>query len=52
MKALHQFIDNNVHPLFKEGSKLEKYWPVYDGFYTFLFTPGHTADGKAHIRDG
>ena len=52
MKALHQFIDSNVHPLFKEGSKLEKYWPVYDGFYTFLFTPGHTADGKAHIRDG
>ena len=52
MKALHQFIDSNVHPLFKEGSKLEKYWPVYDGFYTFLFTPGHTADGKAHVRDG
>ncbi len=52
MKALHQFVDNNVHPLFKEGSKLEKYWPVYDGFYTFLFTPGHPADGKAHIRDG
>ena len=52
MKALHQFIDSNVHPLFKEGSKLEKYWPVYDGFYTFLFTPGHTADGKAPVRDG
>ena len=52
MKALHKFVDETFHPYFKEDGKLHKYWPVYDGFYTFLFTPGHTADGTAHIRDG
>ncbi|MFV1884834.1 MAG: NADH:ubiquinone reductase (Na(+)-transporting) subunit B [Balneola sp.] len=52
MKALHNFIEDKIHPIFQEGGKLQKLWPVYDGFYTFLFVPGHTAHSGAHIRDG
>ena len=52
MKAIHNFIEEKVHPHFQEGGKLKKYWPVYDGFYTFLFVPDHTAQSGAHIRDG
>lgn len=52
MKALHNFIEKNVKPNFEEGAKLEKLWPVYDGFYTFLFVPGHTTESGAHVRDG
>ena len=52
MKALHDFIENKVAPSFHEGGKYEKLWPVYDGFYTFLFVPAHTTHNGAHIRDG
>lgn len=52
MKVLQNFLDN-VKPHFEEGGKLQKYWPVYDGFATFLFVPGHPAEsGGAHVRDG
>ncbi len=43
---------NSVKPHFEEGGKLEKLYPVYDGFATFLFVPGHAAHSGAHIRDG
>ena len=52
MKALHNFIENKIQPNFEEGAKFHKLWPVYDGLYTFLFVPGHTAHSGAHIRDG
>jgi Na+-transporting NADH:ubiquinone oxidoreductase subunit B len=41
-----------VKPNFEKGGKLEKFYPAYNAFETFLFVPGHTApaDG-AHIRD-
>ncbi len=42
----------SVKPHFEEGGKLEKLYPVYDGFATFLFVPGHSAHSGAHIRDG
>lgn len=32
--------------------KWAKFHPVWDGFYTFLFTPGDTTIKGAHIRDG
>lgn len=32
--------------------KWAKFHPVWDGFYTFLFTPGDTTVKGAHIRDG
>lgn len=52
MKALHDFIETKFKPPFEKGGKLEKYWPVYDGLYTFLFVPAHTTHSGAHIRDG
>jgi Na+-transporting NADH:ubiquinone oxidoreductase subunit B len=52
MKVLENLLDK-VKPAFEEGGKLEKYWPVFDGFSTFLFVPGHPVQDKgAHIRDG
>jgi len=41
-----------VEPNFEKGGKWEKLNPVYDGFATFLFTPGHATKNGAHIRDG
>ena len=32
--------------------KWAKFHPVWDGFYTFMFTPGETTRSGAHIRDG
>lgn len=52
MKALNDYLKNNIKPHFEEGGKLEKYWPVYDGLETFLFVPGHPVEQGAHIRDG
>jgi Na+-transporting NADH:ubiquinone oxidoreductase subunit B len=52
MKAIHNFLEEKIEPYFEEGSKYHKLWPVYDGFATFLFVPGHTAQTGAHIRDG
>ncbi len=52
MKALHDFVEGKIKPNFEEGAKLHKLWPVYDGLYTFLFVPGHTAHSGAHVRDG
>ena len=51
MKIFKNLLDS-VKPHFEEGGKLEKYYPVYDGFATFLFVPGHTTHSGAHIRDG
>lgn len=51
MKVFKNLLDS-VRPHFEEGGKLEKLYPVYDGFATFLFVPGHTAKSGAHIRDG
>lgn len=36
----------------KHDSKWAKFHPVWDGFYTFLFTPGETTQRGSHIRDG
>ena len=52
MKALHNYIEEKIKPSFEEGGKLHKYWPVYDGFYTFLFVPAHPVESGAHVRDG
>lgn len=50
MKLFKNILES-VKPHFVEGGKLEKYYPVYDGFATFLFTPGHTSHSGAHVRD-
>ncbi len=50
MKIFRNILDA-VKPNFEKGGKLEKYYPAYDAFETFLFVPGHTANTGAHIRD-
>lgn len=42
---------NSVKPHFTEGGKLEKMYPAFDAFETFLFVPDHTSKSGAHIRD-
>lgn len=51
MKFFRKLLDT-VKPNFEKGGKLEKFYPAYNAFETFLFVPGHTAPPKgAHIRD-
>jgi Na+-transporting NADH:ubiquinone oxidoreductase subunit B len=52
MRFLEKFLHEKIKPHFEKGGKFEKLYPVYDGFETFLFVPGHTAHKGAHIRDG
>ena len=42
---------NTVKPHFLEGGKLEKLYPAYDAFETFLFVPDHTTHKGSHVRD-
>jgi Na+-transporting NADH:ubiquinone oxidoreductase subunit B len=51
MKLFKNILES-VKPNFVQGGKLEKFYPVYDGFATFLFVPGHTSHSGAHVRDG
>lgn len=51
MNPIHNFLEK-IKPNFEEGGKFKKLYPVYDGFATFLFVPGHTTHKGAHIRDG
>lgn len=51
MKIFKNLLES-VKPHFEQGGKLERFYPVYDGFATFLFVPGHTSHSGAHIRDG
>tara|TARA_B100000902_G_scaffold208105_2_gene198102 strand:+ start:1069 stop:2217 length:1149 start_codon:yes stop_codon:yes gene_type:complete len=48
---LFKNILNSVKPLFDKGGKLEKLYPAYDAFETFLFVPDHTTTKGSHIRD-
>jgi Na+-transporting NADH:ubiquinone oxidoreductase subunit B len=51
MKALGKLLDK-LRPNFEAGGKLEKFYPAFNAFETFLFVPGHTAPHNgAHIRD-
>ncbi len=51
MKPLRKLLDK-IKPNFEKGGKLEKLYPAYNAFETFLFVPGETAPPEgAHIRD-
>ncbi|MGM8362644.1 NADH:ubiquinone reductase (Na(+)-transporting) subunit B [Flavobacterium sp. ARAG 55.4] len=51
MKPLRKLL-NNLKPNFEKGGKLEKFYPAFDAFETFLFVPNHTTNSKGtHIRD-
>jgi Na+-transporting NADH:ubiquinone oxidoreductase subunit B len=48
---LFKNILNSVKPHFEVGGKLEKLYPAYDAFETFLFVPDHTTHKGTHIKD-
>ncbi len=51
LKLVRKTLDK-VKPNFEKGGKLEKFYPAFDAFETFLFVPGETTPSKgAHIRD-
>lgn len=50
MKSLKKKIDR-IKPQFEKGGKYEKLHSVFDGFYTFLFTPNETSSSGVHIHD-
>lgn len=50
MSLLKQKIDK-IRPQFEKGGKYEKLHSVFDGFYTFLYTPNTTSAGGVHIHD-
>lgn len=50
MRWLRQLLDSKA-PLFEEGGKLEKFYPLYEAADTFFYTPGETTKGASHVRD-
>lgn len=42
---------DRFHPLFVDGGKLERLYPLYEAADTFLYTPGEVAEGDVHVRD-
>jgi Na+-transporting NADH:ubiquinone oxidoreductase subunit B len=50
MKALRSLLDQ-LHPLFAEGGKLKRLYPMYEALDTFLYTPSSVTKGSTHIRD-
>lgn len=50
MEWIRQKLDKFKEP-FSKGKKLEKYAPAINALDTFLYTPNHTTQTGAHIRD-
>jgi Na+-transporting NADH:ubiquinone oxidoreductase subunit B len=50
MQLFRRLLDS-VKPHFEKGGKLEKLYPAYDAFETFLFVPNHTTTQGVHVRD-
>lgn len=51
LKPLRKLLDN-LKPNFEKGGKLERLYPAFDAFETFLFVPNHTTKSKGtHVRD-
>ncbi|NQU66608.1 MAG: NADH:ubiquinone reductase (Na(+)-transporting) subunit B [Candidatus Marinimicrobia bacterium] len=50
MKMLRNFLDR-MHPKFKNGTKLEKYYPLFEMADTFMFTPDDVTKSGPHVRD-
>ena len=50
MRWLRQLLDSKA-PLFEDGGKFEKFYPLYEAADTFFYTPGETTTGASHVRD-
>jgi Na+-transporting NADH:ubiquinone oxidoreductase subunit B len=47
---LRRLLDR-VEPHFHKGGRLERLYPLYEAFDTFLFTPGSVTTAPSHVRD-
>lgn len=50
MSKLKQSIDK-IKPHFEKGGRFHALHSVFDGFYTFLYTPNETSKSGVHIHD-
>jgi Na+-transporting NADH:ubiquinone oxidoreductase subunit B len=51
VKPLKNLIEK-IRPRFEKGGKLEKFYPAFNAFETFLFVPGDTTPAAgSHVRD-
>lgn len=50
MKSLLKFIEK-IRPVFEEGGKLERFYPLYEATDTFLFTTDEVTTVEPHVRD-
>ena len=50
MKFLRRILDRQARH-FERGGKFERFYPLYEAPDTFLYTPGKTTAGAAHVRD-
>ena len=51
MRLLRKQLDRYA-PLFEDGGKLSKFYPLYEAADSFLFTPGQATQSGPHVRDG
>ncbi len=51
MRILRTFLDKQA-PLFEEGGKLEKLYPLWEATDTLLYSPSSVNKGTIHVRDG
>ncbi len=40
-----------IAPMFEKGGILQVLFPLYEGTFTLLFTPGKVTTGRTHVRD-
>ena len=50
MKLLRRILDRQARH-FEPGGRFERFYPLYEAPDTFLYTPGKTTAGAAHVRD-
>jgi len=50
MKFLRNFLDK-IEPNFKEGGKLEFFYPFFEALDTFFYNVGESNTGRVHVRD-
>ena len=48
---LRNWLDK-VEPLFLQGGRLSKLYPLYEAADTFLYTPASVTRTASHVRDG
>jgi Na+-transporting NADH:ubiquinone oxidoreductase subunit B len=51
MKALFDFMDKTIAPLFEKGGKFERLYPLFEAGDTFNRTPGDVTPSAPHVRD-